>query len=234
MAVFVMFCLPLHAATIDPVGAAYFENKVNGTTFGPTSSLGDVSNVGLSMSTSGNNATVSYFSIFEFDIAGIEPNSSVTLNLLSGDPLNGACFNLNPCTKNKLESVNLWGYSGDGVVDSLDLVRLRAQKAENPFENPDGTLAAFSLAPIGESASIDVSPFLLGLLGNSQHAGFIVEAAAEGFDFLIASLTHKSSLPASDLNGNLSAVPIPGAVWLFGSALLGLYGFGRRRKSLAS
>ena len=28
---------------------------------------------------------------------------------------------------------------------------------------------------------------------------------------------------------NLSAVPVPGAVWLFGSALLGFAGFGRKK-----
>ena len=32
-----------------------------------------------------------------------------------------------------------------------------------------------------------------------------------------------------DLNGNLTAVPVPAAAWLFGSALLGLAGVARRR-----
>jgi hypothetical protein len=31
-----------------------------------------------------------------------------------------------------------------------------------------------------------------------------------------------------------SAVPVPGAVWLFGSALAGLVGFGRRKQQLAA
>jgi len=33
-----------------------------------------------------------------------------------------------------------------------------------------------------------------------------------------------------DLTGNVSAVPVPAAVWLFGSGLLGLAGLARRRK----
>jgi hypothetical protein len=28
---------------------------------------------------------------------------------------------------------------------------------------------------------------------------------------------------------NVQAVPVPGAVWLFGSAIVGLIGFGRRK-----
>lgn len=33
---------------------------------------------------------------------------------------------------------------------------------------------------------------------------------------------------------NISAVPVPGAVWLFGSAIAGLVGFGRRKPSIAA
>ena len=35
------------------------------------------------------------------------------------------------------------------------------------------------------------------------------------------------------LNGNdpvLQAVPVPAAIWLFGSGLIGLFGFARRKK----
>jgi hypothetical protein len=33
-------------------------------------------------------------------------------------------------------------------------------------------------------------------------------------------------------SGDVSAVPVPAALWLFGSGLLGLVGFGRRRASI--
>jgi hypothetical protein len=33
---------------------------------------------------------------------------------------------------------------------------------------------------------------------------------------------------------NVAAVPVPGAIWLFGSAMAGLIGFGRRKNKIAA
>ena len=38
-------------------------------------------------------------------------------------------------------------------------------------------------------------------------------------------------LPSGDLAFELNAVPIPAAVWLFGSGLIGLIGIARRKKA---
>lgn len=57
------------------------------------------------------------------------------------------------------------------------------------------------------------------------------------------TLTYSATVPAGDpsnfgntkyllqLNGTVSAVPVPAAAWLFGSGLLGLVGVARRRKA---
>ena len=44
---------------------------------------------------------------------------------------------------------------------------------------------------------------------------------------------HTSSFPAGEIRGQVevSAVPIPATAWLFGSGLLGLVGFARRKKA---
>ena len=34
-----------------------------------------------------------------------------------------------------------------------------------------------------------------------------------------------------DPSGGIPPVPVPAAVWLFGTALIGLFGFGKRRKA---
>ena len=39
-----------------------------------------------------------------------------------------------------------------------------------------------------------------------------------------------SSVDFDDVQLSVSAVPVPAAVWLFGTALIGLVGFGKRRK----
>jgi hypothetical protein len=55
----------------------------------------------------------------------------------------------------------------------------------------------------------------LGLI-DELHLGF-------GTNFLVDDI---------ELNGSsIPAVPIPAAVWLFGTAMIGLFGFGKRRKA---
>ncbi len=46
-----------------------------------------------------------------------------------------------------------------------------------------------------------------------------------------ASSTWQNQQLTLNLVGNVSAVPVPGAVWLFGSAMMGLIGMGRRKLS---
>jgi hypothetical protein len=37
-----------------------------------------------------------------------------------------------------------------------------------------------------------------------------------------------------NIQTTVAAVPIPGAVWLFGSALLGMIGYGRRKTAITA
>lgn len=57
--------------------------------------------------------------------------------------------------------------------------------------------------------------------------GFIAGAAKTAYDAAKASR-------AFDINFQVAAVPVPGAVWLFGSAMAGLIGFGRRKAAIAA
>jgi len=43
---------------------------------------------------------------------------------------------------------------------------------------------------------------------------------------------HTASFPAGEIRGQVNVVPLPAALWLFGSALIGLVGFGRRKKAI--
>ena len=42
---------------------------------------------------------------------------------------------------------------------------------------------------------------------------------------------HTSSFPGGEIRGQVEVVPIPAAVWLFGSGLVGLIAFARRKRS---
>jgi hypothetical protein len=43
--------------------------------------------------------------------------------------------------------------------------------------------------------------------------------------------TTSSSVTSTSFSGNITPVPVPAAVWLFGSGLLGLVGIARRKKA---
>ena len=65
--------------------------------------------------------------------------------------------------------------------------------------------------------NIDVTDFLMDSLdGNLSILPWEVSASVGQFDFQLAQLT-------------VTAVPIPAAVWLFGSAFVGLIGISRRK-----
>lgn len=73
------------------------------------------------------------------------------------------------------------------------------------------------------SINFDINPgddfFVLGYLSASSRNGF-----AESWNTLTLEFEDDSYLAAADV----SAVPVPAAVWLFGSGLLGLIGIARR------
>ena len=65
---------------------------------------------------------------------------------------------------------------------------------------------------------------------------------SSGFDTLLIAMINTSTLPTAFTNNNfiaidhlvartLSPVPVPAAGWLFGTALIGLVGFGKHRKA---
>lgn len=63
-----------------------------------------------------------------------------------------------------------------------------------------------------------------------------VPLVAEGFDFTPNYVAYADFLSTATLDlggatgtGSIAPVPVPAAVWLFGSALLGIFGFNRRR-----
>lgn len=55
---------------------------------------------------------------------------------------------------------------------------------------------------------------------------------ASGYDGLIDKISFSNGLAIASLANSTSPVPVPGAVWLFGSGLAGLLSFAKRRKTV--
>jgi len=86
-------------------------------------------------------------------------------------------------------------------------------------------------APAGSNAGVQVNiGAISGLTSPSIGAATISGAQASD---LLAGLwyinIHTSAYPGGEIRGQVQVVPVPAAVWLFGSGLLGLMGLARKK-----
>jgi len=95
----------------------------------------------------------------------------------------------------------------------------------------NGTGTALEIEFLGDT----VAGWMINTYGGT-YAGIIAGATISGHtgtwvqsDFLASFSGSTSSDSFAPANGGPSAIPLPGAVWLFGSGLLGLIGLGRKR-----
>jgi hypothetical protein len=132
----------------------------------------------------------------------------------------------------------LVGYDGAGTVAGIDSYSfsistdkiLTATVTPNQLPSDSGLYFGFSSLTLGVEKLVgstweSLSVANLGTTG--------IELAAGVYQLIVTGTT--SGLLGGNYTGNagLSPVPIPGAIVLFGSGLLGLVGFARRRTSAA-
>ena len=91
-------------------------------------------------------------------------------------------------------------------------------------------------APVGANAGVQVD--IVANSGGSIASPMIGSATisnAQAVDMLNGLWyinIHSSTFPGGEIRGQVQVVPIPAAVWLFGSGLLGLVGIARRKQSV--
>ena len=147
---------------------------------------------------------------FVFDNSG---SYSIDLTATGANPFSGE-FRVN---------INLWNVTLDEFF----------QDSFNDFDL--GVTSQTSLSITGNSPII--TDWLVShTIATSTLAGFGNPAGSSFFRSSVANLPFAPTCDSEDVIGidgcstTVPAVPVPAAVWLFGSALIGLAGFVRRRK----
>ena len=183
------------------------------TNYSPTSSTGSImvgaESVGC---TSDNRGAI------EFDISSFADSSTIgsaTLSLTTE-----LVYSNDTVTSDSLE-IGVHGYAGNGSLDKPDF-------------NIDNQITSFT-ASASTTYNIDVTGYVRSLVdGSESYAGFMLDCLPLG-TFCLSSNSKHIFISGIDSLSNptlsIEAVPVPAAVWLFGSGLVGLIGVARRKKS---
>lgn len=145
--------------------------------------------------------------LMEFDLSSILGNvTSAALMMYRG----------NYGTDGHPFDIEFHGYVGDGVLEPSDaLVDNLITKIQNDADNP-------------VSFSLDVSSLVQPL---PDYAGFMIRLTDETTRSVWQRyFSTTSGAPGNLLVVNYSPIPIPSALYLFGSGLIGLVGVARRRQ----
>ncbi len=95
----------------------------------------------------------------------------------------------------------------------------------------DGSSASFNLAPGANYTGFNTSQEGTNSFGIFYETLSLDSLFSGTFSGVMLDISNASAVPSLIGTTAVSAVPVPAAVWLFGSGLLGLVGVARRRQS---
>ena len=135
--------------------------------------------------------------------------------------------------------------AGWGGFQEDDYMRLRWETVGNPattalelrFDTPIKAFSANFISDDNVGVTLNLDGTVVNLYnainGSNGFLGWTLENAVTSLSFSGGAASGNADNIEFDFVslGNVSAVPVPAAIWLFGSALLGLYGC-RKRKVL--
>ena len=232
------------ATTVRPVSSVLTDtpNPLPGALW--SASLGTNDNVGIRRTDNNINANLtnsfgSYFPISStnnFLVIGdqVGPNTGVANQGIFGFALP---FSV-PTGATSIDVSFDWAFSGDDTNSTAGVEDLfTAGIAGNGFSINSPMSPAYTLLS-------QTSPNTTGFTGFNNNGqvtatialGSLPAAAAGNLRYLVFGLSEHSDLATNSAVGidniKVSAVPLPAAVWLFGSAMLGMIGMRRRHQSV--
>lgn len=96
------------------------------------------------------------------------------------------------------------------------------------FANNNLTLLTPLTSTTGASGDFDVVEIILKAIGEGPTSVTLTEESSNGW-FDNATAQRIENITYNPATVNISAIPVPGAVWLFSSAIMGIIGLGRRK-----
>ncbi|MDT4291333.1 hypothetical protein RO575_17345 [Methylomonas sp. MO1] len=129
-----------------------------------------------------------------------------------------------------------WGISnGNRRSGSWEILGF-SQPDNAALSSGDGTNYATRVAyqTLANTATDNFDGTLVLNSGFQNISAFWIHFIGEPDSFVTAGLPYKMRLDNVVIQQTAAAVPVPAAVWMFGSGLLGLLSFGRKKNSLAA
>lgn len=113
---------------------------------------------------------------------------------------------------------------------------------------PSGTVGSGATIANGDAITVNLSSFFANWngndfnQGNAAAAGTVSNVVGNNFDYVLDWTSLISGGPFNNQigtwhltgTGSVAPIPLPAAVWLLGSGLLGMVGVARRKKSVAT
>jgi hypothetical protein len=185
------------------------------------------------------------------DLASItitdDPNSAGSPGIWSGFDLVGIKLSSTNCTSatcaDGLTGLSVFDFVNDvsftsgtldptaGVLDPTSKCQAGTSGVGCAFDNSIATLDDFDAAFDG-TTGVNSGFLSMGRGGKiSFDLTLLVSLSSDLFLYIGEAGNNGEALEGSVVISDLPAVPVPAAVWLFGTALIGLVGFSKRRKA---
>jgi len=125
--------------------------------------------------------------------------------------------------------------SGMGVAPGTPPSVTFANKATTLLSGTSAPLGTFLYTPPGDqtyrSYSLALDPNLVNDVVTSGLTSLYFSAADDQVGFLFNAKSYSTNWPRFSVTADLAPVPVPAAVWLFGSGLTAMVGLARRNKA---
>jgi len=195
----------------------------------------NLSTASIDLSTSGFNPTQLTFSVGDNRVeARLDPTQGADSRFFTFNIANGYLLN-----SIQLEAFSYSQIASNPIATGVAFFGLKQGVSITPSTSNPAAVDGYALlgAPISSTPINNVIPTNIGedlfpsLIATGAYTGTTLPSALGAGDYTVW-LRESRTIDVFSLNFKVAAVPVPGAVWLMGSVLVGFVGLGKRRQLL--